>query len=118
MVFINFQYSLEIFLNKNGNSRQLMRTSLYDYCLYTKKRSGNSIVEMVAQQIFKNTTLPSGGCPTPANKYFIYNFKLDGAKFPSFVPAGNYIAYWILWTLDKNNVNVVMLKLFLEIKVK
>lgn len=109
---------MQVFINQNGNSRQLMKTSLYDYCLYTKKNKGNSIVEMVAQQILKNTTLPTNGCPIPVNRYFVNSFKLDGDKFPSFVPSGNYIAYWILWNLDKNNAKTVLVKLFVEIKVK
>lgn len=111
------QYSLEIFINKNGNSRRLMKTSLYNYCLYTKKNQnrGNSIVEMVVQQILRNSTLPRNGCPVPAGKYYINDFGLDGTKFPSFVPSGKYIAYWYLWTIEKK-VKLIILQLGLEIK--
>lgn len=114
----NLQYSLEVYLYNDGNKRLLIKSQLFNYCQNAKPgKKGNSIAEMVAQQLRKTSTLPTKACPVPAGKYFWNGFKLDGSKFPLFVPPGKYIAYWNLWTLDdRKKVNI--LKLLLEIKIK
>lgn len=94
-----------------------MKTPPFDYCQYMKRaKKGNSIVEMVADQILKTSTLPTDGCPIPAGKYFVNGFKLDGSKFASFVPPGIYVAYYYL-SIMKNKVKVIILCLKIKLEI-
>lgn len=95
-----------------------MRTSNYDYCSFAKRaRRGNSIFELMYKNIMKFSNFPEKGCPFPADKYFIKEFKFDGSKLTSLLPSGIYFIYFNTMTLQ-NNIKVSYLQGSLEIKIE
>lgn len=82
-----------------------------------KPRKGNSIFEIIYQQILKFSNLLEKGCPFPPNKYLVTNFKFDGSKLTSLVPSGIYIAFINVTTLE-NSIKTSFLQTTFEIKVE
>lgn len=111
------QFTIEVNLNKKGSLRQLMKTSLYDYCAFAKKHhKGNSIVEMVYQQLLNTSNVPKNGCPVPPGRYVFNGLTMDMAKLPSVFPTGTFVSYCNLLTLE-NNTKIVFAKLGMKVKI-
>lgn len=104
----------------NGIFKQLMKSSIYDFCVFAKKaktRRSNSILDLIYQNILKFSNMPEDGCPIPADKYLITAFKFDGSNLPALVPSGIYLAYFNVLTLE-NNVKISFVQLSFEIRIE